>query len=676
MALLLPALAALVVWRLSLRGLDVSHLGDYGLPPALPLGWYCALLVVLLGASLSVCAHRFRGWLAAAYILAVVVMLFGTVAVVAAAPHYSWVYKHIGVTRLLETTGHANVNIDIYNRWPGFFALSAFFSRVGGQSNPVAYAIWAEVFFVSLDALLIAMAVKPIVGEGRIAAGAALLFVVANWIGQDYYAPQAFGFTLAIALLAVVLRQLVVASGGLARSRLVGVVERVVRVPQLPDDARAGPSWRQGVAIAVVLALDGVIVGSHQLTPYMLLAQLGLMVVLGLLRTRWFVAAMAVITFAYLAVNLAYIQRQFRLFTSIDPFNNVQHSSLYDQEPEAGVTFSAHTSQLLTFLVWLGAAAAVILLARRGRLRRALPLLALALAPGALVFGQNYGGEATLRVALFSFPWCAALIAWALSLLRGQLFRRGLTIAVVLALAGLFIPAYLGEEELNLIPAEEVRASNYFYAHTPAGAVLMQAAPDFPARFGPRYHLVVGPQSDDDPNLLRVNLLRYRPLGPHDIPDVISIIQQYSQKGFLVFAPTEFNYAKVFHLSPPGALQSLERAVASSPRFRLYYHDADTRIYELLPPPLRIFPHLNAGQQAPLYQPLGGFSRVHPRSRSVAPRPRGSAGPAKSSRGLASAGRRPLRTSPAKPHRRLSGPSSSQAARSRRSTRRRSTSAG
>lgn len=580
--LTLPALAALAAWRLSLRHLDVSHLGAYGLPPALPGTWYLALLICLLGASLAICAQRPRGWVMVLYIFVTILILYGSVAVLSSVPHYSWVYKHFGVTRLLEVTGQANVNVDIYNRWPGFFAIAAIFSRVAGHLNPSTYASWAEVFFVSIDVAFIAAAVKIVARDVRIAAGAALLFVVANWVGQDYYSPQAFAFALSLALLVVVLGQLLLPHGR-GRQRLMRTAQWAIRVPQLPAPQRDAPSWPRGAAIAVVLVLDAVIVGSHQLTPYMLLAQLSALILLGLLRTRWFVAVMALMTFAYFAANFSYIQHNFGLFSSIDPFNNVQHSAIYDQAPQAGVTFSGQSAQLLSFLIWLGAAIATVFLARRGLLRRALPLAALAAAPFALIFGQNYGGEASLRVILFSFPWCAALISWALAVVRRPVLKRALTFGVIAAMTALFIPAYLGEEELNIMPVGEVQASNWFYAHAPAGSVLMLAAPDFPARYGPRYKLVKGPQSDDDPNLLRTNLFRHRALGPSDLVDVIAAIDAYSPRGYLVFSTTGTVYARIFRLTPPGALQSLERAVAHSRRFRLYYRNADARIYEVIP---------------------------------------------------------------------------------------------
>lgn len=581
--LVLPALGALVLWRLSLRQINTANLNSYGLPPALPKIWYAALAVSVIGAGLIVNLRHFNGWVVAIYIIVIATILYGSVAAISTVPHYSWIYKHFGVTRFLEVHGQASKSVDIYNRWPGFFALAAVFSRLSGRLNPEAYASWAELFFTLFDGVLIAAAVRTVSRSGRIAAGAVLIFTVGNWVGQQYYSPQAFGFGLSLCLLLIVLRQFLIGGQGPAK-RLTRIVERLSHVQQLPAPYTEASSWPKWTGPVAVIVLDAVVVGSHQLTPYMLLVQMLVLILTGLIRPRWFVAVMALMTFAYLFANLGYIQHNFRVFSSVDPFNNVQHSAIYDKSPEAGKSFNARSGQVLSFSIWIGSGIAALMLVRRGLFRHALPLMLLVAAPFALVFGQNYGGEATLRVILFSLPWCSALIAWAVATLRMPVMRMLLTVFLIGVFTALFVPAFLGQEELNIMPADEVVASNWFYAHAPKGSVLMQAAPDFPARYGPRYPDVIGPQSDDDPNILRTEKFRHKELGPADLPDVEGVIRQYSRNdGYLVFAATETEYSKVFRLTPKGALASLERAVVASPQFRLVYSAKDTRIYRLLP---------------------------------------------------------------------------------------------
>jgi hypothetical protein len=62
---------------------------------------------------------------------------------------------------------------------------------------------------------------------------------------------------------------------------------------------------------------------------------------------------------------------------------------------------------------------------------------------------------------------------------------------------------------------------------------------------------------------------------------VIGLIHEYSRSGFVVFSTTGYQYAAIHDLTPPGALQNIERAIATSPRFALWYSTSDARIYRL-----------------------------------------------------------------------------------------------
>lgn len=100
-----PLTAALVLWSLSLLAIDVDLLGEYGLLRELPLAWYVALGALVLGAATAASARRPTGWVIAAYVAAVVIVVYATVPLVAEAPRFAWTYKHIGVTRLTGLEG-------------------------------------------------------------------------------------------------------------------------------------------------------------------------------------------------------------------------------------------------------------------------------------------------------------------------------------------------------------------------------------------------------------------------------------------------------------------------------------------------------------------------------------------------------------------------------------------
>lgn len=582
LVLSLPMFIALALWRVSLLHLNPYGLGDYGLPPALPITWYLSLALAVVGAVAAITMRRTSGLIMVGYVVVVAVILFGTVPVLSAQPHYAWVYKHIGVVRYIEAYGKVNAKVDIYNRWPGFFALGAVFSQLGGSPNPEVYAGWAELVFLVLDAVLVMAAVKAVTREIRIAACAGLFFVVTNWVGQTYYSPQAFASVLGLALTVILLRQLRVNERTYS-PRLTRLVERIGRVPQLSVQMQDRARWPRWASVTAVLGLDAVIVTSHQLTPYMLLVSIALLMLVRVVRPWWMLAAMAVMTFGYLAANFSFIEHNYGVFTSIDPFNNAQsQGATLSHSPTTGKAFNTDTELLLIAIVWLGSVGAVLRLLRCGLLLRALPFVILALSPFFVLFGQNYGGEASLRIILFSSPWCAALISWGLSTISRQRVKWVLTMFTAAAFTALFVPSFLGQEELNIISPAEVRASEWFYYHARPNSVLVLAAPGFPFRYGATYPEYLGPEGDANPNLLSETVFVNQELGPAQVPDVAARIKEYSKHGYIVFDKDETTYAEVFRLTPPGALARLESAVARSADFRLWYDNKVVRIYELI----------------------------------------------------------------------------------------------
>lgn len=575
-ATVVPLVGGLGLWAVSLPAIDTTHLGRYGLPPALPVSWYAALFVLVCGAVAVMWVARPNVTVMMLYVLAIVVVLFATVPAITAVPHYPWVYKHIGVTRYLDANGGIPfASGDIYTRWPGFFALAAAFSRLSGV-DPLSFAAWAEPFFALVNAVMVAAIARSISRDVRVAGFAALIFTLGSWVGQAYFAPQAMAYTVAFALQLVLVRMF---AGGSVSPWITRLMTWIFRREQ-PKLALAEPlPWKRSTGIAVVLGLDVVIVATHQLTPYVLLLQFGSLAVIGVVRPRWLIVAMGAITVGYLLPNLGFIGHNYGLFTSLNPASNLHAAA---SGPVHIDWLDDNAGGILSVILVLAMLASALVLTRNGEGSRALPLTILALAPFALLFAQSYGGEASLRVFLFSSPWRDILIALGVMAIPGRFTRAATALATCLVLAYLFIPAFFGSEDVNIVPADEVTASEYFYAHAPAGSVLMLSAPDFPTWVGERYELMRGPLADESPSLMETpSTFEDRPLGAAQIPIVVNVIHQYSPSGFLVFSTTEDRYAAVYGLTPPGALDDLEHAVVRSGRFRLWYSTSNARIYRL-----------------------------------------------------------------------------------------------
>jgi hypothetical protein len=568
---LLPLPAATVLWAIALPAIEPASLGEAGLVGDAPLIFFVALGVLLAGAVLAMWLPRTPGWVLAAYIGALVLILYGTIPAISDSPQYAWTYKHIGVVRLIGTTGAVHPGLDIYNRWPGMFSLAAAFSRVTG-ADPLTYAGWFECVFAWLEAIVVAAIAFAVTRNRRVAAMSTLVWLLTNWIGQTYFSAQALAYLLSLTMLLVIVRQFPV--GGRLHVRIAGLLGSLVRRPQ-PADAFGLPlPWRTWQSVVVVVVLDAAVVATHQLTPYMVVLQVGALTALGL-RPRWLVFVIAGLAAAYLAPNLDFVQSHYGLLGG-NPIDNAQ----VDRAHYHRAWFYANVGGLLSYTTLLLAALGGLRLARVGLAQRAIPVAALALVPFVVLLGSNYGGEGVLRAFLFSSPWLAILIAWGLSTLREG---RQLVAAVLMSalLCGLFLFAFIGNAGTNVIPASEVAASDYFYSHARPGSVLMLAGEDFPLRVGANYGDMAGPAGDHSPNLLEDPRLHGRPFKRRDLRLIAADMLDFSPVGYLVFSTTQNRYARFYDTTSPWAYEELERWVAASPKFALWHASTHARIYRL-----------------------------------------------------------------------------------------------
>jgi hypothetical protein len=604
---------ALVLWGISLSQIDLDDLGTVGLISALPATWWLALALLAGGLAVAVSyrGQRFRP--AAAYLAGQLLVLYATPPLLETVPHYTYVYKHIGVTQYIVTHGTVDRSIDIYQRWPGFFSLSAWFDKVAGVSSPLSYAAWAELVQNGLWALLVFVLARTVTGRVRQAEIACGIFVLSNWIGQAYYAPQALAYTLALGMYILIYRYCLVAPGrfGLWLEGLVGrLAIAPVRLrtpsPNPPSTAEeeAARTRRRNLAAAAILAVHAAVVFTHQLSPFLTLLSMALLTLAGYLRPLWLLAGAALITVLYLLTNIGFIQNNYGVFTGLNPFANASQE-LAGAPLSEGKIWVGRAAIALTLLIWLLGVTGVVRRIRQGQVRQAVTVGLFLIAPFLILLGQNYGGEIRLRVFLFSLPWCAIAISWLFTGGRPEHRRRttaalaGLSVLV----AFLAVVASFGLEDVNHVRSNEVQASQWLYQNGTDGSVLMLAGPGFPGRLGANYEKFVGPNRVDVPDLTLDERFKEHPtFAPAatqaDIAAVVQSMQQYSTHGYLIFSSTQYANNRSYQLFPNGGMARLEQGIAGSSRFRLVYSNPDARIYELAD-------QAAAGGAAPAASPLG-----------------------------------------------------------------------
>ncbi|WP_235738049.1 hypothetical protein [Nocardioides alcanivorans] len=185
--------AALLCWLVALPGIDPDDATPRGLLTGAPPTFAIALTLALAG---FLAALRVRSMAAAVSALVLTgAVLRVTTALVSPEPMYDWTQKHLGVVDTFLTAGRISGSVDIYHDWPGLFAASAWLSDASGVA-PDELALWFTGFITVLTALAVHGLARQLGADPWGAVVATYLFVVWNWIGQDYFAPQAIALLL------------------------------------------------------------------------------------------------------------------------------------------------------------------------------------------------------------------------------------------------------------------------------------------------------------------------------------------------------------------------------------------------------------------------------------------------------------------------------------------------
>ena len=401
--LLLPV--GIALWAFGVSTTAATALGPYGLPPVLPTAFWAGVALILVSAAVELGRDHVSGWRMALHAVTLTVMLYGTAPLVYSQGRYSWLYKTIGVVQYVNANGKLNPTIDIYQNWPGFFALAAWFGKVAGVASPLAYAKWAQLVFELAALPLLYLAYDALSLPTRQRWLALLLYAGTNWIGQDYFSPQGLGTVLSLGIMAIALRWLYVRKSPASRAVQAG-----------RDRARkSSPRVRYPVLLgAALLIIYFVLSFEHELSPYILAVQIGALAVGRLVRPRWLPILLAAIAIGYLLPRFGYVNSTYGLLNSIGNFfSNARPPALQGGGVSAAQHMILRSQEALSLGMWCLAVVGVVLNRRGGRSVVALALLAFS--PFITLALLAYGQEGVLRVYLFSLPWTAALAALALA---------------------------------------------------------------------------------------------------------------------------------------------------------------------------------------------------------------------------------------------------------------------
>ena len=600
----LVLLASFGLWAVGVSQTDAGPVTPYGLLAKLSPAFYCGIALLVLSTAIELARERPSRRRMSLHVIVLTIMLYGTAPLVYAQARYAWLYKTIGVVQYINSQGHLNHNIDIYQNWPGFFALAAWFDKVAGVQSPIIYAKWAQLAFELAALPLLYLCYSALSLSERQRWVALLLYCGSNWIGQDYFSPQAMGTLFCLGIMAILLRWLYLGnSEGMPR---LNPVFHSGFFDQARNYASSATSETTVAFSALLVGIYFVLTFTHELSPYILAIQLGGLATARLLRQRWLPILLAAIAIGYMLPRFSYINAHYGLLNSVGNFfSNVagpQHTGSTAKTEQ----LIQHCSELLSFIIW--GLAIVGAWTRRRSGRTVLALVILAFSPILILALQAYGQEGILRVYLFSLPWAAALAASAVApihvrsaevsgqhrqsrvdnganLLIGPV-RNVIRVPVVLGtVLVLFLLSFYGDDSFNVMSSTEVSIVSSFLQHAVPGPIYC-AINNAPLADTANYNLFPLIDIFGNPSLLGTDSAT---------SDIVNIIESKSltdtngkEPIYIIITPSMIAYNNAYGVTPSSSFTVLLSTLAHSPAWELVADRSGTVIYEL--PPVSFVP--------------------------------------------------------------------------------------
>jgi hypothetical protein len=568
--------------------------GALGLAAVLPVSWWLAAAVLTGGfAWLLVrmpppgpgteAVGVLRRWLPAAYLVALVVLLHATPGVIDAHGRFPTAWTHVGFVDHVLESGGVDPGYDARYNWPGGFSFGAFLTDLTGAESSRALVRFAPVVVNLLFLAPMALVVRHVTKDDRLRWTALWLFLLCNWVGQDYLAPQPLALVIYLAVVGVLLRWFRWSDmPAVSSADLLARVRR--RYPRLTRDDRlvygtappppALPFQEFGL-VAVLAGLGIVLAFSHQITPFMLVLAAVLLVTVGrvdrplipVLLAAAAVGWVALGATSFLASNLADLTGAFGDIGGVVDDNQERIGPGGTRQFVLTVRFVA---------IGLTGAFAMVGLLRQWRARRTdFGLAALAASPVLLMAANSYGGEILLRVTLFSLPFLAALGAFAFWR-ESSTGRSVWWSALAFCLAGsvlvpVFVIARYGNEAYERVYTDDIAAWDFVVDQAPSGARVV--VPDFAGPW--RYRGLMA---------LDYRLYSDEIGGPLEVDALDELIAEGASSdddvGFLILGTASAQYRQVAEGYPDDWQDELVDDLLVTGRYEVVFTAGETRVLQ------------------------------------------------------------------------------------------------
>jgi hypothetical protein len=541
-------IVSIALWVLGLAGADPRAMNDIGLLSLFGQANVAAL--VLLAAAVIIGLHRgVRERLLALQLVTFLALIHATPAVLYGTLRYSWAWKHVGIVDYILRHGAVDpmINVSaIYHNWPGFFGSGALLTTLAGRENLLTIASWAPFAFNLMILVVLRFVLRGLPQDKRLVWLSLWLFFLINWVGQDYFSPQAMAYVLYLACIGLLIR---------------GVT-----------------GWSR---TALFILLVTAVAVSHQLTPILLfIAVTGLVV---LRRTPgWYLPIMAFVVPLVWGLTGARSYTLAQFPDLIETIGQPLHNANETLEKATVVNLAQG------FVVWGGrsvvAISAIVALIGVWRCwrNRTLQLTAVILMvlPGILLMITGFDGEILFRVMLFASPFIAFNAATAIISIDGRDGRLGAraTVATAVLTAVLlpgFLLGYYGKERQNYFTPAEVQAATWVSEHARPGSLLVEGSRNYPTQFRNYENFTYVP-IDREPR---------ESWGPV-VADPAAVLSEWLgdpryTDSYVLITRSQKIEVDTQGPMPAGSLQSIESALRRSPQFQVALDTGDATVFVL-----------------------------------------------------------------------------------------------
>lgn len=534
--------------------------------------WFIFVLAFVLSASFACMlrASELNQRSLLAHVLALALLLPGLPGFLEQFPRFGTAWLHAGFIQAIIIHKHPIVGIDARFSWPGFFTGMAAVVGMAHLGNALPLLRWTPLAFNLAYALPIFIIARALLRSNARAWLVVWLFILTNWVGQDYFSPQGMGYFIFLSCLAILLVGFHRSGRPVADRWIRGLITRFGS-PDRPDTLAPTAAQQIGLLTVATLAVVALAM-EHQLTPVVLGVDVVALALARQIRARYFAVAVVLSVLFWISYGATAFWQGHFYSTIFGGGGTSAVQSTVTNRIAGSVAHEAVVYERLLFALGLWGVAGIATLRAAFR-RTPVPLSALvpALVPFVVVVAQSYGGEAALRIYLYTLPFMLIL---AVAGMADRFPRRKLTSAAVLAVLSTVIVPFLliarfGNEQFEQVTAGDVGAARWFYSAVRPGASVESVAPNVLLGYQGLAAYTYGPRDVNGDYVFDTTRQVLKHLG-------------HNRRGtYVIVTPAQVEYAVVNDGAKPDWARLLEARLAKDHRFKLLYNRFGGRVYKV-----------------------------------------------------------------------------------------------